>query len=172
MLRCDNCNDIIIEPSEEEFRAQLDDVDELEDQPDGAEGESGRRRRKKKKPAPPAPAKRSSLVTLPFRRAVNGYDVKDFDLCPSCRAKLDKLLDDLRFNFAQFMGMRTYWIVIDDHWTEGVAIEAPDVEQAVRQYNEEACVNATIDVYRILYGTYQYEGRFILREGGYLNASS
>ena len=172
MLRCDYCNEIIVELSEEELKAQLDDVDELEDQPDGADGEGGRRRRKKKKPAPLAPTKRASLVTLPYRRSVNGYDVKDFDLCPTCRTKLDKLLDDLRFDFVQKFTERLYFIVPEDKWEEGTVYSALDVESAVRRYNEDACVNVEIDVYLCVCGAYQYEGRYILHEGGCLNASS
>lgn len=170
MLRCDYCNSTILEPSEDELK-QLEDVGELEDQSDSAETDSARRRRKSKKAAPPAPTKRPSLVSLPIRRTVNGYDVKEFDLCPTCRASLDKLLDDMRFQFAQRIYDRCYWIVIDDQWEQGVVIYAPDVEHAVRQYNDEACVNATIDVYLMQYGAYQYEGRFILHEGGYTDAS-
>lgn len=171
MLRCDYCNEIIVEPSEEELKAQLDDVDELEDQPDGADGEGGRRRRKKKKPAPLAPIKRASLVTLPYRRNTNGYDFREYDLCPSCRAKLDKMLDDVRFNFSRAFEEKLYFIVPEGKWEEGTLFQASDVELALQKYNEEACVNVTVDVYLCVYGAYQYEGTYILHEGGYADAT-
>ena len=170
MLRCDNCNDVILEPSEEELKAQLEE-EPVEDSVDDPEAASGKQRRRRKKAAPPpAPTKRSSLLPLPYRRNVNGYDVKDFDLCPSCRAKLDKLLDDVRFDFVQKFTERLYFIVPEDKWEEGTVYSAPDVESAVRRYNEDACVNVEIDVYLCVCGAYQYEGRYILHEGGCTDA--
>ena len=162
MLKCDCCQTVIPEPSEEELRAQLE--DEPEEDPSS-------RSRKKKASPPPMPTKRASLVSLPYRRTVNGYDCREYDLCPSCRAKLDKMLDDVRFNFSRAFEEKLYFIVPEGKWEEGTLFHASDVEAAVQMYNEEACVNVTVDVYLCVYGAYQYEGRYILHEGGYTDAS-
>ena len=162
MLRCDYCNEIIVEPSDEELKAQLDDADELEDQSDGTEGDGSRRRRKKKKPATSAPTKRPSLITLPYQRSVNGYDDKAFDLCPECLDKLNKLVDHVRFKFASKMHCKSFFIVPECKWEEGVVIDAADEKLAIRQYKDEACVNVDVDVYRVLDGCYQFLGHYVL----------
>ena len=162
MLKCDCCQTVIPEPSEEELKAQL------EDEPD--EDPSSRPRKKKAAP-PPMPTKRASLVSLPYRRNTNGYDFREYDLCPSCRAKLDKMLDDVRFNFSLAFEEKLYFIVPEGKWEEGTLFQASDVELALQKYNEEACVNVTVDVYLCVYGAYQYEGTYILHEGGFEDAT-
>ena len=165
MLKCDCCETIIEELTEDELTAQNGDTDtdELSD----AEAEGARRRRSRKKKESPALTKRPSLVTLPFRRTVNGYDYKDFDLCPACREKLDKKVADVAFAFTEEFQLRRYFIVPEDKWEEGVGYIAKDVDSAVRAYNSDACVNVDIDVYRSFNGGLEYCGRFSLREDGY-----
>lgn len=162
MLKCDCCQTVITEPSEEELKAQL------EDEPD--EDPSSRPRKKKAAP-PPMPTKRASLVSLPYRRNTNGYDFREYDLCPSCRAKLDKMLDDVRFNFSRSFEDKLYFIVPEGKWEEGTLFQASDVELALQKYNEEACVNVTVDIYLCVYGAYQYVGTYILHEGGFEDAT-
>ena len=162
MLKCDCCQTIIPEPSEEELKAQLE--DEPEEDPSS-------RPRKKKAAPPPMPSKRSSLVSLPYRRNTNGYDFREYDLCPSCRTKLDKMLDDVRFNFSRAFDDKLYFIVPEGKWEEGAFFHASDVENAIHKYDEEACVNVTVDVYLSVYGAYHYEGTYILHEGGYADAT-
>ena len=168
MLKCDCCETIIEELTEDELTAQNGDTD-TDELPD-AEAEGTRRRRSRKKKESPVPTKRPSLVTLPFRRTVNGYDYKDFDLCPACREKLDKKAADVAFAFTEEFQLRRYFIVPEDKWEEGVEYIANDADSAVRAYNAESCVNVDVDVFRAFSGGFEYCGSYALREDGYAPA--
>ena len=92
MIRCDKCNVKIIEKT----------PDELDDKPSKAEESEGMSKKRyikgtatKDEPS----ARRSSLVLLPYKYAVNDYERKDFDLCEECKRFLDKALDKIRFEF-------------------------------------------------------------------------
>ena len=92
MIRCDKCNTLIIEKTLEE----LEDEQKKKD-----ESEASSKKRTYKSPAPKdeAPHRRESLVHLPYKYAVNGYERKDFDLCDDCKRFLDKALDKIKFEF-------------------------------------------------------------------------
>ena len=92
MIRCDKCNSLIIEKLPDE---------QNEDQKKNVEDEAPGKKRYAKSSAlkEETPARRSSLVNLPYKYAVNGYDRKDFDLCEDCKRFLDKALDKIRFEF-------------------------------------------------------------------------
>ena len=160
MLRCDCCSLVILEQSEDELLGPDNEVDEQSD----SESDAARRRRVKKKKEASQPTKRASLVSLPYKRAVNGYEYKDFDLCPDCRAALERVVADVSFGFCEGFFRRRYFIVPEYKWDEGVYIEAADAKEAAQIYNAEACVNVEIDVYASRSGVFEYIGHFILRE--------
>ena len=47
----------------------------------------------------PVPVRRETLVLMPYERVPNGFRVKEIDLCGTCRAKLERELNRVKFEF-------------------------------------------------------------------------
>ncbi|MBQ8583283.1 MAG: hypothetical protein IJ488_01560 [Clostridia bacterium] len=92
MIVCDKCASVIEEKLPEEPKPEAKDI-ESED------GSPKRSRYKKEPPKEEAPTKRASLVNLPYKRGVNCFERRDFDLCEQCKAFLNKALDKVAFEF-------------------------------------------------------------------------
>ena len=92
MIVCNICGSEIPEiiPSEEEEITE-------EEQP---KKKSYKKKAEDKQNKPPEP-RRASLVVLPYKYALNGYDTKEFDLCDDCKAKLYSRIEKVKFNFVK-----------------------------------------------------------------------
>lgn len=93
MIVCDKCASLIEEKLPEEPKPEAKDSD--------AEDEAPKKKRYYKNQAPKeeAPTRRTSLVSLPYKYGLNGYERKDFDLCDTCKKLLHKALDKVSFDF-------------------------------------------------------------------------
>ena len=87
MIVCNKCGDVIREVVEEK---------------DNAPEESVKNKYKKEKEE--APVRRASLLTLPCKRKVNGFEFEDVDLCDVCKAFLNKHVNELKFRFINGLG--------------------------------------------------------------------
>lgn len=88
MIVCNKCGGVIPEAAEEPKDAAKE--------PSGKYGN--------KKYQEEAPARRASLITLPCKRIVNGFDMNDVDLCDVCKAFLFKHINELQFRFINGLG--------------------------------------------------------------------
>ena len=70
-------------------------IEKLPDEDDGAAKKSG----KTSVPKEPVPVRRESLIIMPYVRVPNGFKVKEIDLCGTCRAKLERELNRVKFEF-------------------------------------------------------------------------
>ncbi len=92
MIVCNICGSVIPEiiPSEEEELSE-------EEQP---KKKSYKKKAEDKQNKPPEP-RRPSLVVLPYKYALNGYETKEFDLCDVCKAELYNRVNKVKFEFVQ-----------------------------------------------------------------------
>ena len=93
MIVCDKCASVIEEKLPEEPKTEAKDSD--------AEDEAPKKKKNYKNQVPKeeAPTKRASLVNLPYKRGVNCFERRDFDLCEQCKAFLNNALDKVAFEF-------------------------------------------------------------------------
>ena len=92
MIVCDKCASVIEEKLPEEPKPEAKDV-ESED------GSPKRQRYKKDAPKDEPQTKRASIVLLPYKRGINGYERREFDLCETCKRLLCSELDKISFEF-------------------------------------------------------------------------
>jgi hypothetical protein len=81
MIVCNKCGSEIIE--------------KLPEEDDGAAKRPG----KTSAPKEPVPVRRESLISMPFERAAGGFRCKEIDLCTTCRGKLERELNRVKFEF-------------------------------------------------------------------------
>ena len=72
-------------------------IEKLPEEDDAAAKKPG----KTSVPKEPAPVRRETLVVMPYERVPNGFKVKEIDLCGTCRAKLERELNRVKFEFLQ-----------------------------------------------------------------------
>lgn len=86
MICCDKCGSVIDEPKPEPEKEK--------------EETAGKRYKKEAAPVELQP-RRPSLVNLPYTYGATSSEFifKEFDLCPTCRAKLTKQVNTVKLNF-------------------------------------------------------------------------
>jgi hypothetical protein len=86
MICCDKCGSVIDEPKEEPEKEK--------------EESAGKRYKKEAAPVELQP-RRPSLVNLPYTYGATSSEFifKEFDLCPTCRAKLTKQVNTVKLKF-------------------------------------------------------------------------
>ena len=91
MIVCDKCGAQI-----EESALLEGEESEARDKP-----EDGKKKRfyKKEQQKEEPPTKRTSLVSMPYGRGVNGFTWQEIDLCETCRALLGKQIEKVKFQF-------------------------------------------------------------------------
>lgn len=70
-------------------------IEKLPEEDDAAAKRPG----KTSAPKEPVPVRRETLVVMPYERVPNGFRVKEIDLCGTCRAKLERELNRVKFEF-------------------------------------------------------------------------
>ena len=70
-------------------------IEKLPEEEDAAAKRSG----KSNAPKEPAPVRRETIISMPYVRMPNGFKFKDVDLCATCRAKLERELNQVKFAF-------------------------------------------------------------------------
>ena len=70
-------------------------IEKLPEEDDAAAKRPG----KASAPKEPVPVRRETLILMPYVRVPNGYKVKEVDLCTTCRGKLERELNRVKFEF-------------------------------------------------------------------------